>query len=383
MPPRATRTNFRPSAARDRLAQRGLADSRRTREQDHRARAAAADHLEPALGTTAPDGEVLDDPLLHLVEPVVIGIEHGAGGDHIGGVVGRDAPGQLEHGVEPGPDPCGLRALVAGPLELVDLPQQRLAYGVGDLGGLDAAAVVVGPLGLALAELLADRGELLTQQELALALLHALTNVLTDLVGDLDLGEVLPRPSDQGLQPQLHVRRLQQLPLAVHREVRRVAGGVGDRGRVGHLVHRVDDLPGLAPLEHGDDQGLVLVGELVGTLGDVVVDRLDLDPQGRSGPGDTGADPAAALGLQDGRGATPAETAEPLDGGNHAVRRVAILEPGGDEEPAIAARAGRVDGGPGRLVELDRHDHAGQHDEVGHEEDGKAVVGHGVSLSET
>ena len=285
--------------ARDRLTQRGLADSRRTREQDHRAGAAAADHLEPALGATAPDGEVLDDPLLDLVEAVVIGIEHGAGRDHVGGVLGRDAPGQLEHGVEPGPDPRGLRALVAGPLELVDLAQQRLAYGVGDVGGLDAAAVVVGPFGLALSELLADRGELLTQQELPLALLHALADVLTDLVGDLGLGEVVPRPADQGLEPRLHVGVLQQLPLAVDGEVRRVAGGVGDRARVGHLVDRVDDLPGLAPLEHGDDQPLVLLGELTGTIGDVVVDRLDLHPQGRTGPGDTRC--------RSGRGARPSE----------------------------------------------------------------------------
>ena len=206
----------------------------------------------------------------------------------------RDAPRQLEHGVEPGPDPRGLGALVAGALELVDLAQQRLAHGVGHVGGLDPAAVVVGPVGLALAELLADRGELLAQQELALALLHALADVLADLVGELDLGEVLAGPPDQRLEPRLHVGGLEQLALAVDREVRRVAGGVGDRGRVGHLVDRVDDLPGLAPLEHGDDQPLVLLGQLAGAVGDVLVDRLDLDPQRRAGPGHAGADPAAA-----------------------------------------------------------------------------------------
>ena len=345
---------------------------------DHRARAAAAHHLEPPLGATAPDGEVLDDPLLDLVEPVVVRVEHGAGGDHVGGVLGRDAPRQLEHGVEPGPDPGRLRALVAGALELVDLAQQRLAYGVGDVGGLDPAAVVVGAVGLALAELLADGGELLAQQELPLALLHALADVLTDLVGELDLGEVLPRPADQGLEPRLHVGGLEQLPLAVHREVRRVAGGVGDRSRVGHLVDRVDDLPGLAPLEHGDDQPLVLLGELAGPVGDVLVDRLDLDPQRRTRPGHAAADPAAALGLEHGCGAAAAEAADLLDGGDHAVRRVAVLEPRGHEEPAIAARAGGVDGGPGGLVELDRHHHARQHDEVGDEQDGKTLVGHGV-----
>ena len=74
--------------ARDRLAERGLADAGRTGQQDHRARAAAADHLEPALGAAAADGEVLHDPLLDLVEPVVVGVEHGAGGGHVGGVLG-------------------------------------------------------------------------------------------------------------------------------------------------------------------------------------------------------------------------------------------------------------------------------------------------------
>ena len=228
-PPRATRTNFRPSARATDSPSEVLPTPGGPASSDHGARAAAADHLEPALGAPAPDGEVLDDPLLDLVEPVVVGVEHGAGGDHVGGVLGGDAPGQLEHGVEPGPDPGRLRALVAGALELVDLAQQRLAHGVGDVGGLDPAAVVVGAVGLALTELLADRGELLAQQELALALLHALAHVLTDLVGELDLGEVLARPADQGLEPRLHVRGLEQLALAVHREVRRVAGGVGDR----------------------------------------------------------------------------------------------------------------------------------------------------------
>ena len=91
----------------------------------------------------------------------------------------------------------GLRVLVAGALELVDLAQRGLADVLGQVGGLDPGAVVVGALGLALAELLADRGELLAQQELALALLHALADVVADLVGDLDLGQVVAGPLDQ------------------------------------------------------------------------------------------------------------------------------------------------------------------------------------------
>ena len=109
----------------------------------------------------------------------------------------RVVPRQLEHGVEPGADPAGLRALVAGALQLADLAQRGLADLVGQVGRLDAGAVVVGAVRLVLAELLADGGELLAQQELALALLHALAHVVADLLGDLELGQVLAGPVDR------------------------------------------------------------------------------------------------------------------------------------------------------------------------------------------
>ena len=193
-PPRATRTNFRPERPRDGLAERGLADAGRTDQRQHGAGAAAADDLQAALGATGADGEVLHDPVLHVVEAVVVGVEDLAGARDVGGVLGAHVPRQLEHGVEPGADPAGLGALVARALQLADLAQRGLADLLGQVGGLDAGAVVVGALGLVLAELLADRGELLAQQELALALVHALADVVLDLLGDLELGEVLARP---------------------------------------------------------------------------------------------------------------------------------------------------------------------------------------------
>ncbi len=107
---------------------------------------------------------------------------------------------------------------------------------------------------------------------------------------------------------------------------------------------------------------------------------LDLDPQGRAGTGDAAADAGALLGLEHGGRGSPAEPADALDGGDDAVRRVAVLEPRGDQQPAVAAGAGGVDGGLGGLVERDRHDHPGQHDEVGDEEDGEPS-GHGSHLS--
>ena len=62
-----------------------------------------------------------------------------------------------------------------------------------------------------------------------------------------------------------------------------------------------------------------------------------------------------------------------LDGGEDAVRRVAVVEPRRDEQGAVTAGAGGVDRGAGGVVQLDRHHHAGQDDEVGDEEDGNGT----------
>ena len=128
----------------------------------------------------------------------MVGVEHRAGGGDVGRcrrcVTLHGSSSTVSSQVRIQPD-SGLWSLDA--LELVDLAQRGLADVVGQVGCLDPGAVVVGALGLALAELLADRGELLAQQELALALLHALADVVADLVGDLELGEVLARPLDQ------------------------------------------------------------------------------------------------------------------------------------------------------------------------------------------
>ena len=70
------------------LAQRRLADAGRTGEQEHGAGATAADDLEAPLGAPGPDGEVLHDPVLHLVEAMVVGVEDLPGSGEVGDVLG-------------------------------------------------------------------------------------------------------------------------------------------------------------------------------------------------------------------------------------------------------------------------------------------------------
>ena len=72
--------------------------------------------------------------------------------------------------------------------------------GLGQLG-----AVLLDDVVVALAELLADRGELLAQQVLALLLVHALGDVGADLRGDLQLGQVVLGPLGGQRRPVLEL----------------------------------------------------------------------------------------------------------------------------------------------------------------------------------
>ena len=86
---------------------------------------------EAALGLQLAHGEVLEDALLHVLEPVVVGLEDARRLGDVETVLRLDAPGELEHGVEPGTDPARLGALVAGALQLVDLALDSLAHVLG------------------------------------------------------------------------------------------------------------------------------------------------------------------------------------------------------------------------------------------------------------
>ena len=116
------------------------------------------------------DGQVLDDPVLDVLEAGVVGVEHLARVDGVEPLLGALAPRHGEQPVEVGADHRRLAALVAHPLEPRELALGLLAHGVGHAGLGDLRAVVVGDGRVVLAELLADRLHLLAQEVLALLL---------------------------------------------------------------------------------------------------------------------------------------------------------------------------------------------------------------------
>ncbi|MEZ5321827.1 MAG: hypothetical protein R2698_07115 [Microthrixaceae bacterium] len=61
-----------------------------------------------ALDAELADRELLDDAVLHVAEPVVVGVEHLARRGEVEVILGAFAPRQFEDGVDPGSDPAHL-----------------------------------------------------------------------------------------------------------------------------------------------------------------------------------------------------------------------------------------------------------------------------------
>ena len=159
--------------------------------QDH----AGALVLDLPLAPELAHGQVLEDALLDVLQAGVVGLEDLARGVDVVLLVGDDAPRHVEQPVEVGADRRALGPLGAG-LEATELALGLLAgllrqAGLGDALAVarDLVAVLAG-----LAELLADRVELAAQQELALALLHALGDVVADAALQLEVAEDLAQP---------------------------------------------------------------------------------------------------------------------------------------------------------------------------------------------
>ena len=134
----------------------------------------------------------------------------------------------------------------------------------------DALAVAGDLVGLAvLAELLADGIELAPQHELALALLHAVGDVVADAPLQLDLAEHVARPGGRLLQALADVERLEQLELLAEGQVGREAGRVGQRARLLDGAQERDHAAAVAGLEDRLDDGAVGAHLLADGLGDL------------------------------------------------------------------------------------------------------------------
>ncbi len=219
--------------------------------------------LDPALLPQLAHGDVLDDPVLDVLEAGVIRVEHLTRVQGIEPLLGALPPRHGEDPVEVVADHRSLGRGVALALEPGELPVGLLAHGLGQLGLLQLAAVLLDDRGVVLAELLADRVHLAAEDVLALLLGGALLHVVADAAAHLHLGEPLALQLDRERQALLHVQRLEQLDLLLEGEVGGVADGVGEGPGLGDRAQeRRDSAVVAAQLEDLLDDRAVLALEL-------------------------------------------------------------------------------------------------------------------------
>ena len=78
---------------------------------------------------------MLKDPILHLTQAIMVLVEDAGCLAQVDPVLGLDAPGLLDDGVEPRADPSVLGALFRGPLEFPDFAPGRRADVFGKFSG--------------------------------------------------------------------------------------------------------------------------------------------------------------------------------------------------------------------------------------------------------
>ena len=246
---------------RDRLADRRLAGAGRADQRQDRARLAVG--LDAALLAELRDGDVLDDPVLDVLEAGVVGVEHLARVLGVEPLLGALAPRHGEQPVEVVADHRRLGRALAHPLEAAELLLGLLAHGVGHARLGDLRPVLLDDRDVVLAELLPDRLHLLAEDVLALLLLDALVDVVPDPLAQLHERQPLALQPQRQLEPLADVDRLEQLDLLREGQLGRVAGGVRESAGVDDRAdERRDPAVVAAQLEDLLDDGAVLGLEL-------------------------------------------------------------------------------------------------------------------------
>ena len=162
--------------------------------------------------------------------------------------------------------PCSGR-LRAGALEPVDLLGDRVVCRLRRLQLGQLRAELGDDVAVALAELLANRLQLLAQEVLALLLVDALGDVVADRLGDLQLGDVVARPVEDQLDPLADVDRGEHCGTALVVELGPRGDTVGEGARMARDPQQLGEPPGPAQLGDDPEHAAQLAGERLDARG--------------------------------------------------------------------------------------------------------------------
>ena len=330
----------------DRLAERGLADARRPDEGDDRASATPGGDplgvlVDAALVTQLAHGEELDDARLDIGEAVVVLVEDALRRGEVEAVVAAHTPRQFEDAVEPRADPRVLRRLRAGALEAVDLLGDERARRVGGVEVADLGAVLADDVVVALAELLADGGELLAEQELALLLVDPLGHVVADGLGNLQLGEVVARPRQDQPDAVGDIDGGEHVAAALLGEVGPRHDAVGQRAGLEAGAQQLGKAPRTAQLGDLLERGAQLACQRLDAWCRArIAQQLGVGIGGATLGGVDGGDPCPRLDADDGDRFARRQGADVGDLGDDGELIVA----GAQQHPTVARTTSRLDG---------------------------------------
>jgi hypothetical protein len=194
---------------------------------------------------------------------------------------------------------------------------------------------------------------------------------VTDLVGQLVLGQRLLDPAQHQAQSLDQFDGLEQLDLALDGQVRPPADDVGQGGGIVDPTQHLGQAAAAEALEERPERGPQLgrqVGDLAGDL--AVGERGDVHPQG-AGLADDAHAHLGAGGGADHQGRHPTgQVAAVLDAGDGADPGVAAVGLAGDEQQRVVGTGRGIGGGTGLVgLEGQRDDHVGEHHVVCQGED--------------
>ena len=278
-------------------------------------------------------GQVFEDPLLDLLEVVVVGVEDLAGPPQVEPVAAGLAPGEDRQPVEIGPDDRVLGRAGVHPGEPLELALRLGLHLRGRVGLLDPLPELadLGVLALALAQLVLDRLELLAEEMVALGLGELAADLLLDLGRELEDRELPRQVLPQPLQPGPDVDLAQQALLLLDRERQARGQQVGQPARLARVDRRDLELLGdlLALVDHPLEEPVHVVHQRVelDPLLDDLLARLDLGRSGRARSATTLDQPGPVLPLADDPGRAVGEL-EHLEDQPDADRREQVVHPG-------------------------------------------------------
>jgi hypothetical protein len=223
--------------ARDRLAERGLADARRPDEAQDRALAARVE---------LPDGEMLEDAPLDLIEAVMVLVEDLPRLGDVDRLARFVLPGQLGEPFQVGAQHAALGAALAHALQPLELLGGVLVHVLGHARLVDGLLQLLqlGVRILVLAQLLLDLPHLLTQHVLALTGVELLLRLLADLLRDAQDADALREPLEHLVEARLQIESLEELLLVLVLHVEQIRHHVGEQRRGAHVLDHDAELLG-------------------------------------------------------------------------------------------------------------------------------------------